>query len=123
MISHLLLISGLHILPLHTVFKADARMIGDTKVKTPWGEITAFENHSGRTYFDKDSNLRPLGKMINGYGNNPEDGVEGLHYKKTIGSYSHGPMLRNLNLAQAIVDDIVSQHETRAKASVSTAEK
>lgn len=114
-------IPGLHILPLHTVFKADARMIGDTKVKTPWGEITAFENHSGRTYFDKDSKLRPLGKMITGYGNNPEDGVEGLHYKKTIGSYSHGPMLRNLNLANAIVDDIINQYEAR-KSPVTAAE-
>ncbi len=106
-------IKGLGILPLHTVFKADSRMIGDTEFETKFGKVKAFENHSGRTYFDKPNELKPLGKMITGYGNNPEDGVEGLHYKNTIGSYAHGPLLRNTNIAQAIAKLIVTRHQNR----------
>src|SRR5699024_8977654 len=64
-------IQGLGILPLHTVFKADKRMIGDTKFMTEWGEVQAFENHSGQTFFDDKDKLHPLGTMIEGYGNNP----------------------------------------------------
>lgn len=108
-------INGLGILPLHTVFKADSRMIGNTHVKTPWGEIRAFENHSGRTYFDKDSNLKPLGEVLEGYGNNPEDKQEGLRYKQTIGSYSHGPILRNENIADAIAKMIIENYQDRVK--------
>ena len=109
-------IKGLSILPLHTIFKADSRMIGDTKVKTPWVEMTAFENHSGRTYFDDNSNLQPLGEVIEGYGNNPEDKQEGVHYKNTIGSYSHGPILRNENVAKAIKEMIITNYQARTTA-------
>ena len=106
-------IKGLGILPLHTVFKPDGRMIGDTKYETEFGTVTAFENHSGRTYFDDKQKLKPLGKMIEGYGNNPEDGVEGMRYKNTIGSYSHGPILKNQNIAKAIANMIVKSHKAR----------
>lgn len=109
-------IDGLGILPLHTIFKADSRMIGNTHVKTPWGDIRAFENHSGRTYFDEGSDLKPLGEVIEGYGNNPEDKQEGLHYKNTIGSYSHGPILRNDNIAEAIAKMIIENHQARVQA-------
>ncbi|MFD1392362.1 type 1 glutamine amidotransferase [Lacticaseibacillus jixianensis] len=106
-------IKGLGILPLHTVFKADARMIGDTEFTTEFGTVKAFENHSGRTYFDDKQMLRPLGKMVQGYGNNPDDGVEGMRYKNTFGSYAHGPILRNANIAKAIAQLIVTSHEQR----------
>lgn len=108
-------IKGLDILPLHTVFKADKRMIGDTRFQTEWGEVKAFENHSGQTYFDDKSKIRPLGKVIEGYGNNPQDGEEGLRYKNFIGSYSHGPLLRNINIANGIVKLILQRHEERLK--------
>lgn len=105
-------IKGMGILPLHTVFKADSRMIGDTEFDTEFGKVRAFENHSGRTYFDDDK-LKPLGKMIQGYGNNPEDGVEGMRYKNTFGSYAHGPILKNANIAKAITQLIIQNHEAR----------
>lgn len=105
-------IKGLGILPLHTVFKADSRMIGDTEFTTAFGTVKAFENHSGRTYFDDDK-LKPLGTMVQGYGNNPDDGVEGVHYKNTIGSYAHGPILRNKNMAQAVAKMIIDNHQER----------
>ncbi|WP_125706470.1 type 1 glutamine amidotransferase [Lacticaseibacillus daqingensis] len=100
-------IPGLGILPLHTVFKADSRMIGDTEFETEFGLVRAFENHSGRTYFDDKAQLKPLGKMVQGYGNNPDDGVEGMRYKNTFGSYAHGPILRNDNIAKAIAQLII----------------
>lgn len=107
-------IKGLDIVPIHTVFKADKRMIGDTHYITQWGEVRAFENHSGQTYFDNDK-LKPLGKMIEGYGNNPQDGVEGMRYKNLIGSYSHGPLLKNENIANALVDKIITRYHRRTE--------
>ncbi len=106
-------IKGLGILPLHTIFKADKRMIGDTRYMTEWGEVKAFENHSGQTYFDNTNMLHPFGEMIEGYGNNPQDKEEGLRYKNMIGSYSHGPLLKNVNVANAIVEMILQRHEDR----------
>lgn len=106
-------IKGLGILPLHTVFKSDKRMIGDTKYMTEWGEVTAFENHSGQTYFDYTDKMRPFGDMIQGYGNNPQDGKEGLRYRNFIGSYSHGPLLKNTNVAKAIAKMIINRHTER----------
>ncbi|MDO4912452.1 MAG: cobalamin biosynthesis protein CobQ [Lactobacillus sp.] len=106
-------IDGLGILPLHTVFKADKRMIGDTHYQSDFGEVKAFENHSGQTYFE--SELKPFGKMIEGYGNNPQDGVEGVHYKNFIGSYSHGPLLRNINIAEEFCKLIIAHHKEKAE--------
>ncbi|WP_129045546.1 type 1 glutamine amidotransferase [Companilactobacillus metriopterae] len=106
-------IQCLNILPIHTVFKADSRMIGDTEFETPWGIARAFENHSGRTYFDDNEKVEAFGKMVQGYGNNPEDGNEGLRYKNTFGSYSHGPLLKNENIANMFVEKIIENHKTR----------
>lgn len=70
----------------------EERMIGNYAYKTKEGiEVVGFENHSGRTYLGK--TLEPLGKMIKGYGNNGEDGTEGVRFKNTFGTYSHGPVL------------------------------
>lgn len=111
-------IDCLGILPFHTVFRPESRMIGDTKYETDFGTVTAFENHSGCTYFDDTDKLRPFGKMVEGFGNNPEEGVEGVRYKNTFGSYSHGPLLRNLNVAKAFADMIEARHEQRLNVAV-----
>jgi len=55
------------------------------------GRIVGFENHSGRTYLGSD--VKPLGKVISGNGNNGEDNWEGAHYKNVFCSYSHGSLL------------------------------
>jgi lipid II isoglutaminyl synthase (glutamine-hydrolysing) len=52
--------------------------------------IIGFENHGGRTYLGE---VAPLGKVIKGYGNNGEDGLEGAFYRNAIATYSHGPLL------------------------------
>jgi hypothetical protein len=49
-----------------------------------------FENHGGRTYLQS---VSPLGKVIQGYGNNGEDGFEGAFYRNAIATYAHGPLL------------------------------
>ena len=53
--------------------------------------VVGFENHSGKTRLG--SGVRPLGTVLAGFGNNGEDGTEGVHYKNVFGTYSHGPLL------------------------------
>lgn len=79
------------------------RMIGNYAYKTKEGiEIVGFENHSGRTYLG--DGVEPLGTMIKGYGNNGEDGTEGVRYKNTFGTYSHGPVLpKNPQFADLLI--------------------
>lgn len=108
-------IKCLGILPLHTVFNPEQRMIGDTKFTTKWGNAIAFENHSGQTYFDDSEKLQPFGQVIEGFGNNPTDKQEGVHYKNTIGSYAHGPILKNTDIAKEISKLIIKRHNERTK--------
>lgn len=51
--------------------------------------------------------------MIEGYGNNPQDHVEGLRYRNFIDSYSHDPLLKNVNVANEIVQMIITRHQVR----------
>ena len=54
-------------------------------------EIVGFENHSGKTYLG--AGVKPMGKVLAGFGNNGEDGTEGARYKNVFGTYSHGSLL------------------------------
>lgn len=64
--------------------------------------VVGFENHGGRTYLNK--NTIPFAKVIKGYGNNGEDGTEGVVYKNAIGSYLHGPLLpKNPHIADWLI--------------------
>lgn len=78
----------------HTVGTKE-RMIGNYRFQcTPeagGSVIVGFENHSGKTYLG--AGVAPLGTVLSGYGNNGEDGTEGVHALNVFGSYSHGPML------------------------------
>lgn len=53
--------------------------------------IIGFENHGGRTRLGE--GVKPLGKVIKGYGSNAQDHTEGAVYKNSIGTYLHGPIL------------------------------
>lgn len=80
------------------------RLIGNVVAKIQWENlddkpsttsrsqyIVGFENHGGRTYLG--TGTKAFAKTIKGYGNNGEDGTEGVIYKNAIGSYFHGPLL------------------------------
>ena len=79
-------------LDLYTV-GSEQRMIGNYMFTCDEADckIVGFENHSGKTYLG--SGVKPLGKVLEGYGNNGEDGTEGVRYKNVYGTYSHGPLL------------------------------
>lgn len=85
----------------------EERMIGNYAFKTKEGiEVVGFENHSGRTYLGE--GVEPLGRMIKGYGNNGEDGTEGVRFMNTFGTYSHGPVLpKNPQLADLLISKAV----------------
>jgi lipid II isoglutaminyl synthase (glutamine-hydrolysing) len=65
-------------------------------------DLIGFENHSGKTYLGK--NLKPLGKVIKGAGNNGEDKTEGAIYKNAFGCYLHGSLLpKNPHFADYLI--------------------
>lgn len=57
--------------------------------------LVGFENHSGRTDLGSDADLRPLGTLVQGRGNNGRDGSEGAFKGNVFGTYLHGPVLPN----------------------------
>lgn len=80
-------------LDLYTLGHRD-RMIGNymyTCEELEGQTVVGFENHSGKTYLG--SSVRPVGKVLSGFGNNGEDGYEGARYKNVYGTYSHGCLL------------------------------
>ncbi|PIH04478.1 type 1 glutamine amidotransferase [Clostridium combesii] len=95
-------LDGLDILDIYTE-GGDIRFIGNTVIKNEEFNETyvGFENHSGRTYI---GNLKPLGKVVAGYGNNGEDQEEGCLYKNTFCTYFHGSLLsKNPELADRLL--------------------
>ncbi|TYQ13136.1 UNVERIFIED_CONTAM: hypothetical protein Cloal_4194 [Acetivibrio alkalicellulosi] len=72
------------------------------------GKIVGFENHSGKTYLG--DGVKPLGKIIKGFGNNGEDKTEGAIYKNVYCSYSHGSLLpKNPTLADHLISIALRQ--------------
>lgn len=95
-------INGLNILEIYTE-SSPKRFIGNTIIHNKEFNETyvGFENHSGKTYI---GSLKPLGKVLCGYGNNGEDGYEGCIYKNTYCSYFHGSLLsKNPELADRLI--------------------
>lgn len=93
------------------------RLIGNYIFKTEEKiRIMGFENHSGRTYLSK--NLKPLGKVLMGCGNNGKDGTEGVRYKNTFGTYCHGPILpKNPDFADLIIENALLRKYGKAELS------
>jgi hypothetical protein len=52
--------------------------------------LVGFENHGGRTFLGA---ARPLGRVLLGFGNNGQDGGEGVRAGRVIATYLHGPVL------------------------------
>ena len=97
---------GIGALDLYTV-GGDRRLIGNIVVEWQAGAkvqppLVGFENHSGRTYLGP--GVRSLGRVVTGFGNNGEDGTEGVVYRNVHGSYMHGSLLpKNPHLADHLL--------------------
>lgn len=95
-------LEGLGILDVYTE-AGDKRFIGNTIIFNEEFQETyvGFENHSGRTYI---GDLKPLGVVKLGYGNNGEDKKEGCIYKNSFCTYFHGSLLsKNPELADRLI--------------------
>ena len=57
------------------------------------GSLVGFENHSGLTYIEENSQTKPFAKIEIGAGNNAKDGFEGAYKKNVFGTYLHGSFL------------------------------
>jgi lipid II isoglutaminyl synthase (glutamine-hydrolysing) len=103
---------GIGLLPHHTV-AGERRMIGDVLLECELEPghrrpLAGFENHAGRTYLDEGA--EPLGRVVAGFGNNGEDGVEGARVGSTLGTYLHGPLLpRNPWLADWLIGSALAR--------------
>ena len=106
-------------LDLYTVGRS-TRMIGnycfECGPESGGSTVVGFENHSGKTWLG--SGVKPLGKVLAGFGNNGEDGGEGARYKNVFGSYSHGPILpKNPELCDFILLTALTRKYGRAELS------
>lgn len=64
--------------------------------------IVGFESHSGKTFLG--NGVSPLAKVIQGQGNNGQDGTEGVCYGNIFGSYLHGSLLpKNYRLTDLLI--------------------
>lgn len=107
-------LNGISAIDVCTNGQFPSRLIGDVEiVNEEFGETyLGYENHIGRTYLGK--NMKPLGKVVKGYGNNEEDHVEGCHYKNVFCSYFHGPILvRNQHLADRIIETAADRQRSK----------
>jgi lipid II isoglutaminyl synthase (glutamine-hydrolysing) len=79
------------------------RMIGNVIIKRQDGTtLVGFENHSGKTFLGKD--LKPLGRVVTGNGNNGEDRLEGAAHGTVYGTYLHGSLLpKNPHFADLLI--------------------
>lgn len=97
---------GLGLADLMTVREPGERLIGNVAIEVDLGDgtrtIAGFENHGGRTYLG--DSAMPLGRVLRGFGNNGNDGLEGVRRDNLIGTYLHGPLLpKNAWLADRLI--------------------
>jgi CobQ-like glutamine amidotransferase family enzyme len=97
---------GLGLADLETVREPGPRLIGNIAIEVELGggarTVAGFENHGGRTRLGPGA--KPLGRVLSGFGNNGEDGLEGVRGDNLIGTYLHGPLLpKNAWLADHLI--------------------
>lgn len=88
-------------------FGGPKRMIGNVMVKSDFGTLYGFENHSGQTYLG--DGQAALGKVLRGGGNNGKDKTEGARTNNAFGTYLHGPFLPNNTL---FCDELIAMAAT-----------
>jgi CobQ-like glutamine amidotransferase family enzyme len=98
---------GIGLVDLRTVREPGPRLIGNCAIQADLGDgprvIAGFENHGGRTHLGERE--QPLGRVLQGQGNNGRDGFEGVRRGNVIGTYLHGPLLpKNVWLADRLIE-------------------
>ena len=97
-------VEGLGVIDMETV-RGEGRLIGNAVIQGDICDapIVGFENHGGRTTLGPDA--KPLGRVLGKtFGNNGEDGFEGVHLGNHIGTYLHGPLLtKNPQVADLLI--------------------
>ena len=101
-------LKGISLLDAYTV-AGHRRLIGNVQVMQDDGNtLVGFENHSGKTYLG--SNIKPLGKVLLGNGNNGEDSQEGAKFGKVYGTYLHGSLLpKNPQFADRLIGEALNR--------------
>jgi lipid II isoglutaminyl synthase (glutamine-hydrolysing) len=80
----------------HYTVAGEGRMIGDVLLECELEAgarrtLAGFENHAGRTILGSDA--QPLGRVLAGFGNDGESGLEGCRRGRALWTYLHGPLL------------------------------
>lgn len=89
---------GLELLDIYTL-ASNKRLIGNLTLKTDIIpnhnviKMVGFENHSGLTFIERNTQTKPISKVIVGNGNNGKDKTEGAYKYNVFGTYCHGPFL------------------------------
>jgi lipid II isoglutaminyl synthase (glutamine-hydrolysing) len=89
-------IPGVGLVDLRTIREDGPRLIGNVAIEVELDPgdkrvLAGFENHGGRTLLGDGE--QPLGRVLNGHGNDGRSGVEGIRRGGVIGTYLHGPLL------------------------------
>lgn len=91
-------IEGLGLCDFFTRREPGDRLIGNIEIEVDGlrglsapRTLAGFENHGGRTYLG--DGVAPLGRVVEGHGNNGRDRTEGVCDGRVIGTYLHGPLL------------------------------
>lgn len=112
------LVPGLGIIDMETRRPGTSanRLIGNMMLDTPLADhpVIGYENHAGRTYLGE--GVQPFGRIARGvgFGNNDDDGVEGVRYRNVVGTYSHGPLLsKNPQVADWILERALQRRAAR----------
>jgi len=97
---------GLGLADLETVRGEGERLVGNVAIEVDLGDgprvVAGFENHGGRTHLGPGA--EPFGRVLAGFGNDGEDGLEGVRVGNAIGTYLHGPLLpKNAWLADRLI--------------------
>ena len=87
---------GVGLVDLITVRSDGPRLIGNVAIEVelePGARrvLAGFENHGGRTSLGPAAT--PLGRVLRGWGNDVQSGLEGVRVGNVIGTYLHGPLL------------------------------
>jgi CobQ-like glutamine amidotransferase family enzyme len=110
-------IDGLGLVDLETVREEGPRLIGNIAIEVDLGDgprlVAGFENHGGRTHLG--TSVKPLGRVLKGFGNNGADGGEGVRAGTVFGTYVHGPLLpKNAWLADRLTALALARREGSA---------